>query len=68
MSTSWSESYSGQLRKLVGHQKLIIPSIRGIIQDEHGRILLPAGGIELNESIFECLQREVKEEAGFEFS
>lgn len=45
--------------------------------DEVGRILyiqrrgnkkwaLPAGGIELNESLLECLKREVKEETGLD--
>lgn len=75
MSGNWSESYVGQLRKLVGHRKLIVPSIRAIIRNEKDEILyikrkgngkwaLPAGGIELNESIFQCLQREVNEETG----
>jgi 8-oxo-dGTP pyrophosphatase MutT (NUDIX family) len=73
MKTDWSESYTGKLRALVGHQKLIIPSIRAAIYDDDGRMLyikrrdsekwaLPAGAIELNESIFECLQREVRQE------
>lgn len=75
MSAKWSETYSGQLRQLVGHRKLIIPSIRAIIQNESGEVLfirrrgdrswaLPAGAIELDESIFQCLQREVNEETG----
>ncbi|MCR8643544.1 NUDIX domain-containing protein [Paenibacillus sp. N1-5-1-14] len=77
MSTNWTDSYAGQLRKVVGHQQLIIPSIRALIFDDEGRLLfierrgsrlwaLPAGGIELNESIFQCLQREVKEETGLD--
>ncbi|WP_179865459.1 NUDIX domain-containing protein [Bacillus sp. AFS017336] len=72
---SWKESYIGKLRNLVGNQKLIVPSIRAIIEDHSGNILfierrgegkwsMPAGSIELNESIFECLVREVKEETG----
>ncbi len=75
MSGKWSESYVGQLRQLVVHRKLIIPSIRAIIPNDKGEVLfikrrgdgswaLPAGGIELNESIFQCLQREVQEETG----
>jgi len=77
MSDSWFDSYTGQLRKLVGHQKLIVPSIRAIVTDPEGKILfirrkgngcwaMPAGAIELNESIFGCLQREVKEETGLD--
>ncbi|NOU96876.1 NUDIX domain-containing protein [Paenibacillus sp. LMG 31456] len=75
MSGKWSESYTGQLRQLVGHRKLIIPSIRAIIHNDKGEVLfikrrgdgswaLPAGAIELEESIFQCLQREVQEETG----
>ncbi|PGS46512.1 NUDIX domain-containing protein [Bacillus sp. AFS041924] len=74
---NWEESYIGKLRNLVGNQKLIVPSIRAIIEDQKGNILfierkgkggwsMPAGSIELGESIFECLVREVKEETGLE--
>lgn len=77
MSRSWSDSYTGKLRSIVGNQKLIIPSIRAIILDKSGKVLfikrrgngkwaLPAGAIELNESIIECLKREVREETGLE--
>lgn len=75
MSNSWNESYDGILRAKLGSQKLIIPSVRAAIYDKQGRLLfierrgsgkwaLPAGGMELNESIYECLQREVQEETG----
>jgi 8-oxo-dGTP pyrophosphatase MutT (NUDIX family) len=74
---SWEESYVGQIRKLIGHKKLIHPSVRAIIQDENGRVLfikrreqnrwgMPAGSMELDESIFETLKREVKEEIGID--
>ncbi len=57
-----SRAYLGQLRKLIGHKKIIHPSIRAIIQDEKERILfierrgqnrwgMPAGSMELGESI-----------------
>ena len=56
---------------------LLTPGVRGLIRDEHGRVLfirrrdngkwgMPAGGIELRETVFEALQREVKEETGLE--
>ncbi|WP_409276185.1 NUDIX domain-containing protein [Neobacillus sp. SCS-31] len=73
----WEDSYVGQIRKLVGHKRLIHPSVRAIIQDEKGRVLfinrrghsrwgMPAGSMELDESIFETLKREVKEETGID--
>jgi 8-oxo-dGTP pyrophosphatase MutT (NUDIX family) len=75
MTKVWKDSYDGMLRAALGSQKLIIPSIRAIIFDKNNDVLfikrkgsgkwaLPAGGIEINESIFECLQREVGEETG----
>ncbi|TCP53430.1 ADP-ribose pyrophosphatase YjhB (NUDIX family) [Tumebacillus sp. BK434] len=75
MGGSWEDSYTGQLRKRVGHQKLIIPSVRAVILNEQGDALyiarrgegswgMPAGSIELEETIFQCLQREVLEETG----
>ena len=75
--SSYEESYSGQLRKLVGNRMLLTPGVRGLIRDERGRVLfirrrdngkwgMPAGGIELRETVFEALQREVEEETGLE--
>ncbi len=74
---SFEDSYHGQLRKLVGNRKLILPSTRAIIQDQQGRVLLvrrsdnaawvmPAGTLELDESVMDCLKREVKEETGLD--
>lgn len=73
----WEESYLGKLRAFAGNQKLIVPSIRAIIEDQEGKVLfikrldgdrwgMPAGSIELNESIYDCLVREVKEETGLD--
>jgi 8-oxo-dGTP pyrophosphatase MutT (NUDIX family) len=73
----YEESYLGQIRKLIGKQKLIITAARAVIRNQDGRILfirrrdnglwaMPAGGQELGESILDCLKREVKEEAGLE--
>lgn len=75
MMFDYHESYLGKLRKLVGKQKLISISARAIIQDEQERILLvqrsdnghwvmPAGSLELGESIYNCVKREVREETG----
>lgn len=73
----WEKSYVGQLRKLIGHKKLIHPSVRAIIQDKNGGVLfierrgenrwgMPAGSMELDESIYQALKREVKEETGID--
>ena len=75
--TSFEESYLGQLRKLVGNRKLLTPVTRAIIQDERGRTLfgqrrdnhkwgLPGGFMELDETVYDALCREVKEETGLD--
>ncbi|MBN2499390.1 MAG: NUDIX domain-containing protein [Anaerolineales bacterium] len=75
--SSFEESYLGQLRKLVGNRMLITPAVRVAIQDEQGAILLirrsdngkwgfPAGSMELDESVWDAMQREVKEETGLD--
>ncbi len=74
---AWEDSYVGQLRAVVGNRKLITPSTRAVILDEAGRVLLvrrsdngawvlPAGSMELDESVMDCLRREVREETGLE--
>jgi ADP-ribose pyrophosphatase YjhB (NUDIX family) len=72
---SWAESYLGQLRALAGDRTLLFVGARAVIRDEHGRLLLirrsdngmwalPAGAMELGESISDCAVREVREETG----
>ena len=71
------QNYIKNLRKLIGHRKFIHPGARIIIENEQGQILmirrkdngnwgLPAGGLEENETIRECIIREVKEETGLD--
>jgi len=73
----FEDSYVGKVRKLVGDQVLIIPATRAVLLDERQGILLirrrdngqwgfPAGAIELGDSVFDCLKREVKEETGLD--
>ncbi|WP_370229798.1 NUDIX domain-containing protein [Cognatishimia sp.] len=68
-------SYIQSLRRKVGHDVLMVPSVAAIIRDGHGRLLLqkkggkegwslPAGAIELGESPEDALVREVFEETG----
>lgn len=69
--------YLKKIRKKIGHQKIIYPGARIIIENEIGEILfvlrndngkpgLPAGGMEENETLSECIIREVWEETGLE--
>ena len=73
----FEDSYLGQLRRLVGNRRLITPAVRAIIQNEQGHILfvqrsdnrhwvMPAGSLELNESVWDALKREVVEETGLQ--
>jgi len=73
---SYEESYLGRLRAMIGEEaKVIITAARAVIRDEAGRVLfirrsdnkkwgMPAGSQELDESILDCLKREVWEETG----
>lgn len=74
---SFEDSYVGQLRRLVGNRKLITPAVSAIIQDDNERILfirrrdndewaMPAGMMELDETVYDCLRREVEEETGLD--
>jgi 8-oxo-dGTP pyrophosphatase MutT (NUDIX family) len=75
VTTAWSQSYFGQLRALAGDRTLILNAVRVVLHDEAGRLLLirrsdnghwsvPAGAMELGESIADCAVRELEEEAG----
>ena len=65
--------YVEELRQLVGKRPILVPGVRAIIRDESGAVLLqlrsdfriwglPAGGMELGESVHDALRREVFEE------
>lgn len=69
--------YIQKMRSKLGRDKFIHPAARIIVENEtnevliikrndNGRIGLPAGAIEENETIKECIIREVREETGIE--
>lgn len=73
----YEQSYLGQLRQLVGKRKIMVVSVRAVIANTAGDILLvrrsdnqewvlPAGSMELDESVYEACVREVREETGLE--
>ena len=77
MQVPFEETYAGKLRTAAPGMTLIIPAARAVIVNERGEVLLiqrrdngvwslPAGGIELGDSIMDCLCREVREETGLE--
>jgi 8-oxo-dGTP diphosphatase len=68
-------SYVERLRRAIGHDPILNPGVRAVIRDAEGRVLLgrrgdfgtwglPAGGLELGETVAAALRREVLEETG----
>jgi ADP-ribose pyrophosphatase YjhB (NUDIX family) len=75
VTLSWNESYFGQLRALAGERTLLLTATRVVLRDDRDRLLLirrsdnghwsvPAGAMELGESIADCAVRELREESG----
>ncbi|MDA3837623.1 MAG: NUDIX domain-containing protein [Candidatus Delongbacteria bacterium] len=73
--TKFEDSYIGNLRKKIGKDKIIVPGARAVIRNEKGEVLLikrkdtgrwgmPAGAVELGNSVTDTLKREVFEETG----
>lgn len=70
---SFSDSYLGRLRAAVGPQMLLSIGVRILVQNAQGQFLvlrrsddgkwaLPAGGMELGESLMDAAARELREE------
>ena len=75
--SSFEQSYVGQLRKLVGNRRLLTPGARAVLRDARGHTLfirrrdndqwgMPAGLMELGETVYDGMCREVKEETGLD--
>ncbi|WP_045740548.1 MULTISPECIES: NUDIX domain-containing protein [Actinoplanes] len=76
MALTWAESYLGRVRASVGDTDTIFfVGARTVVLDEQGRLLLiqrsdnhrwaiPAGAMELGESLEQCAVRELWEETG----
>jgi 8-oxo-dGTP pyrophosphatase MutT (NUDIX family) len=72
VTASWADSYLGQLRALAGDRTLLFVGARAVLTDaghllliqrsDNGHWAMPAGAMELGESIAECAAREVWEE------
>lgn len=69
------KNYIQNIRQKLGHDKFIHPAARIIVENEYNEVLIiekadtgqigiPAGAFEENETIEECIKREVWEETG----
>lgn len=67
--------YIQALRRMIGNTKIVLPGVRGLIFNDRGELLLekqtlfgswalPHGCVDVGESVFDALKREVKEETG----
>ena len=78
---TFEDSYLGQLvqiREITGKDyKFLLPAARAVIRDSSGKILfvrrkdngkwvMPSSSQELGETIYDCMRRETREEAGIE--
>jgi len=68
-----TDSYVADLRKYIGKECIHLPGVRAIIFNDNGEVLLqrrtdmnrwglPSGAVELDETAFDALRREVLEE------
>ena len=73
--SAWEDSYVGGLRAVVGDRILITVGARCVVRDDEGRVLLirrrdngiwalPAGSMELGDTLAQNAAREVFEETG----
>ena len=67
--------YIKELRARIGHMRIVIPRVRGILVDRDHRVLLqrrsdtghwgfPAGVVDVGDSVLDALSKEVHEETG----
>ncbi len=71
------KNYVQSIRKFIGTTHIFVPGVRAILVNHQGEILLqkrtdslswglPAGSVELDETVMEAVHREVKEETGLD--